>query len=347
MIEIDFSEIDFVNLITHHIGNKMKEQDIKLSEEFTVLKSESKEYLLQYFFKPFKTDEMFAFDLSDKVMANEVYGNVKAIFNNIELFKENSQNIARLLYENSTHPKIKAGELCIAAFSNVLFDGSYVDAIGIFKAESLNPFLKIVEHEKRYLVDHDFGYDINKIDKACLILNDSEEEGFNVLAYDNVNKEDAQFWKEAFLRLTSLNNEYFQTKTVMNFAKNYLENIITNDFEIERTEQIALLNKTADYFKNTEKYDKQEFETLVLDSEDRINSYRAYENTFEDHNNFKLEENFELSNQAVKKYNNIFKSILKLDKNFHVYIHGDKSKIERGKEEDGRKFYKLYYDVEE
>lgn len=37
------------------------------------------------------------------------------------------------------------------------------------------------------------------------------------------------------------------------------------------------------------------------------------------------------------------KSVIKLDKNFHIYIHGRRDKIQEG--EDGKgKFIKLYYD---
>jgi hypothetical protein len=53
-----------------------------------------------------------------------------------------------------------------------------------------------------------------------------------------------------------------------------------------------------------------------------------------------------VSPKAVKKSQKYFKSVLKLDKNFHIYIHGDHSMIERGTEPDGRKYYKVYYEEE-
>jgi hypothetical protein len=49
---------------------------------------------------------------------------------------------------------------------------------------------------------------------------------------------------------------------------------------------------------------------------------------------------------AVKKQERIFKSVLKLDKNFHIYIHGDRELIEQGMDADGRKFYKIYFEEE-
>jgi hypothetical protein len=48
----------------------------------------------------------------------------------------------------------------------------------------------------------------------------------------------------------------------------------------------------------------------------------------------------------VKKQARVFKSVLKLDKNFHIYIHGNRELIEQGVEKDGRKFYKIYFEKE-
>ena len=43
-----------------------------------------------------------------------------------------------------------------------------------------------------------------------------------------------------------------------------------------------------------------------------------------------IADNFEISAQAVKRQARIFKSVLKLDKNFHIYIHGNRELIEKG-----------------
>ena len=63
-------------------------------------------------------------------------------------------------------------------------------------------------------------------------------------------------------------------------------------------------------------------------------------------NSLILDNSFEISGHAVKQQARVFKSILKLDKNFHIYIHGNKELIERGTDPDGRKFYKIYYERE-
>ncbi|MES1226514.1 MAG: nucleoid-associated protein, partial [Bacteroidota bacterium] len=48
-----------------------------------------------------------------------------------------------------------------------------------------------------------------------------------------------------------------------------------------------------------------------------------------------------------KKQAKVFKSVLKLDKNFHIYIHGRRDLIEKGIDEiTGKKFYKIYFEEE-
>jgi len=48
----------------------------------------------------------------------------------------------------------------------------------------------------------------------------------------------------------------------------------------------------------------------------------------------------------VKQQIRVFKSVLKLDKNFHIYIHGNREWIKRGTDPDGRKYYKIYFENE-
>ena len=58
------------------------------------------------------------------------------------------------------------------------------------------------------------------------------------------------------------------------------------------------------------------------------------------------QDNFAISADAVKRQARVFKSVLKLDTNFHLYIHGDREKIERGVDESGRKYDTIYYEQE-
>ena len=54
---------------------------------------------------------------------------------------------------------------------------------------------------------------------------------------------------------------------------------------------------------------------------------------------------FEINSTAVKKIQRHFKSIIKLDQNFQIHIHGDQKLLEQGEDEKG-KFYQLYFEKE-
>jgi len=129
----------------------------------------------------------------------------------------------------------------------------------------------------------------------------------------------------------------------MNIAKNYVTQQYSEDFESNKTDQIEILNRSIEYFKNHDNFAKKEFEQEVFQHPEIIKSFQKYDEVYRADNDINLADSFEISEQAVKKQARVFKSVLKLDKNFHIYIHGNKEMIEQGVEPDGRKFYKIYY----
>ena len=60
-----------------------------------------------------------------------------------------------------------------------------------------------------------------------------------------------------------------------------------------------------------------------------------------------LVEDFMISDDAVKNQKRNFKSVLKLDKNFHVYIHGTCDKLVKGFDrERNMQYYQLFFEEE-
>ena len=54
MVTPDYTNINLDKLVTHHIGNKLLEEGITLSEQATDIERSSGDYLLKYFLTPFK-----------------------------------------------------------------------------------------------------------------------------------------------------------------------------------------------------------------------------------------------------------------------------------------------------
>jgi hypothetical protein len=80
---------------------------------------------------------------------------------------------------------------------------------------------------------------------------------------------------------------------------------------------------------------------------DVVDTFMAFKKNFESSRNFEIEDEFDIHLSAVKKQQKVFKTVLKLDKNFHIYIHGRRDLIEKGIDEmTGKKYYKIYFDEE-
>jgi hypothetical protein len=347
MNKIDFSQIELLSLITHKVGNKLRDENIQLTDEATFYNNDTKEFLLRYFLLPVKSEELFEFTHSVKLEMNDVYSIVKDIFNDSTEFISHSKSLAKLLYENSMHPKIKGGELNIAFFTNVVLDDEVVEAIGIYKSETDVPFLKMKIGKAKYNINHEFGFEIKGVDKGCIIFNTNQGTGFKVLVIDNSNKSvEAQYWKDDFLKLKPIANEFHQTNQFLGIAKNFVTKQLDEEFEVTKADKIDLLNRSVEYFKTHETFDKKEFEEEVFQDSGIIKSFRIFDNSYRQENEIDITDSFDISPQAVKKQARVFKSVLKLDKNFHIYIHGNRDMIEQGVDKDGRKYYKIYYDQE-
>jgi hypothetical protein len=348
MTTLDFTKVEPRRLITHHIGNKLRDEKYQLSDEETQVEEETHEFLLKYFLSPFKAEEFYSFTHPIELNSNDLYAVAVGIFSNPSAFVGASQNIAKLLYEQSMHPKIKEGELNIAIFSNILLDEGMVDAIGIFKSEADAPFIQMKNRKSKFIIKHEYGFELKGVEKGCLIFNVNKQDGYKILIVDNTNKSiEAQYWKDDFLKVTPVINEFHQTNQFLGIAKNFVTKQLSEEFEVTKADKIDLLNRSVEYFKTHENFDKNEFEHEVLQNTEIINSFQNFDSVYRQDNGIELSDNFGISPQAVKKQARVFKSVLKLDKNFHIYIHGDKDLIEQGVEADGRKYYKIYFQNEE
>ena len=263
-------------------------------------------------------------------------------------FYEQSVNIARHLFETSLHPKIKPGELYIARFSAILDDDQQLEAIGLFKAETRSLFADLVPGDDDLDLQLREGVEMARMDKGCLILNRSVEKGFELLIYDSNGKgEEAQYWKDKFLTVMIQQNEYLRTQEFLTLTKNFVTTKMPDEFEVSKTEQIDILNRSMDYFKTHGNFQREEFETEVLHHEELIQSFRKFDEAHRRDNELDPVGEFEISPQAVKKQARVFKSVIKLDRNFHIYVHGDRELIEKGYDEALQKhYYKIYFDVE-
>lgn len=333
-------------VIVHFVGNKNNEDGVRFSEEVMEF-TKIEDHLKKLLGSNLKTEELYQFYFNPTLDLNPVYKFVSTMFQDGNSFLEQSKNAGRYLYDKSTHPNIKPGELCIIYLRDCQVGDELVNGIAIFKSENKETILKVDATSKGFNLTDVVGLNINKLDKGCLIFDTQKEEGFIISLVDNTNKlTEAQYWKEDFLSIRSKEDEYHQTNQFLGITKQFVTKQLNEDFEVSKADQIDFLNKSVDYFKKHETFDKAEFEEEVFGDSNVIESFRKFDSGYRQDNELKLSDNFQISQQAVKKQSRVFKSILKLDRNFDIYIHGDKNLIEKGVEKDGRKYYKIYYEEE-
>lgn len=334
------------NLSIHKVGHKTNEEGMILSKESIQIDNSIKSVLVDYFINSFKSDEYYIFYHDIDISMNEVYVCVSNIFSNPNSLVEQSINLAKHLYEQSVHPRIKGGEFYTAYFENCIINGENADAIGLFKSENKDVFLKVYPTGSRFEVESEKGININKLDKGCLIFNIEKEKGYVVAVVDNVNKGvEAQYWIDDFLHVRQRKDEYSSTQNILNLCKNFIKNELPQQFEVSKADQIDLLNKSIRFFKEKDTFDFDDFANEVISHPEMIESFSKFKESFQEKNNIEIIDSFTISENAVKKQTRSLKNIIKLDKNFDIHIHGNRNLIEQGVDEKG-KYYKVYYQEE-
>ncbi len=348
MINLSNTKID--KICMHYIGNKSKNEGVKLSSNFLFVDTFLESVLIKYFLSSFKQNELYEFHHETHIKYNETYNYIQELFDNEDRILEQSIALAKHLYKNSSHPQIKSGEFYVVLFKNCLINKEVVNAIGLFKSENKDTFLKISPKNNEFEIKSEQGININKLDKGCIVFNTEKDNGYLLSIVDNTNKSianQAQYWIEDFLQIKRHEDSYFQTEKVLSLCKDFVTKELVLDNNISKADQAVFINKTMSFLKENANFSLDEFEKKIFSETKLSDCFQEYKEKYQDNNNFGLPNNFNISSIALKKQINKSQSVIKLDKNFHIYIHGDSNLIQNGIDKDtGMKYYRFLYNEE-
>lgn len=334
-------------LSAHYVGNQQLDEPLTLTTSALDLTDELQEKLAEWLSLPMKSDAYFHLHHESDIALNEVFAFVKNIFDQPETLHEQSQHLAKHLYACSTHPNIKSGEFYVAYLQDCIVEGCTVEAVALFKSETKDPFLKVHQEGKNFKLESHQGIPLQKLDKGCLIYAIEQDDGFVVSVIDNTNKgEEARYWKDEFLGLKPRSDKYHHTSAMLSMCQDFIKKELPQKFEVSKADQADMLNRSARFFKEQDRFSMNEFTHTVMGAPAVIDDFSRYKEEYEQERGMPIDDGFEISTSAVKARSRGFKSVLKLDRNFHVYIHGNREMIERGEDQFGRKFYKLYFEEE-
>lgn len=350
---INFLDASMSELSVHRVGNKSLDEFYVLSKQAIAIENEElSRLLIHYFLSPFeKTNAVYRLAHPDGYPEqNKMFEWCTAIFDAPSSIHEQSLQMAKTLFDISGDPKIKSGELYVVYFKGIQLEGEQTEAVGVFKSESKESYLKIYPEGEGFAFGYEpEGINISKLDRGCLIFNTEREKGYKVLVVNQGSRViDTSFWIDDFLNLQIRNDNYNQTQNVLGIYKSFVTEKLDEEFEVSKTDKIDLLNRSMKYFKEKDNFDLDEFSNEVIANDQGIALFKAYKKDYESEFDATIADQFDISEAAVKKQAKLFKSILKLDKNFHIYIHGNKELIEKGFD-DGRSmnYYKVYFKDEQ
>jgi hypothetical protein len=337
-------------IVVHHVGSKAGNEGMLLSAAPLSVSSEVGELLLRYFLSPFKEQGYYNLQHDGGAAgANVVYGSVCAIFDNPDTLSEQSVVLAKHLYEQGDNAKTKGGDLFVVYLKDCMLDGEAMDAVGLFKSENQETFLKVFPHGEHFDISADSGININKLDRGCLIFNTDRESGFlAAIAGSSRSISEEQYWTDCFLRIVQRKDDFFRTQQAISLCKSFVTQRLPEAFEVTKADQADMLNKSVKFFKENDSFDIDEFAQEVIAEPEAIKSFKSYKREFDSDSDDKIPERFDISEAAVKKQARVLKSVIKLDKNFHIYVHGRREYITRGYDEKtGLYFYQLFFREEE
>lgn len=335
--------MDIEKVAVHRVGNPSREEELILSEDLLDLDQEVNESLSVYFSKPFSNDDYFNLSHVNDLESNEVYRYVSEIFDEPDTLHANSVKLAKQLFAISHHPKVKSGEFYVVYFTNCPFEGDVVDAVGLFKSENKDRFLEVNRRAGSFEIESRKGININKLDKGCIIYNLERGNGFIVSVVDQTNKQaEARYWMDDFLMVTERKDEFHSTKNAMELCQSFIKTDLNREFEISKAEEAVLLENSVKFFRERSNFNMDEYSREVIAQPEVIEEFKQFKNRYAEDRGVAFEDEFNISPRAVKKSTKNFKSVIKLDKNFHIYVHGNPKLISREEDENG-KYYKIYF----
>jgi len=338
------------HLDIHYIGNKVKGQELGLSSAGIGLQSSVAEELCRIYLSRFRDDFLkYRFQHSTDLGSNVVYTLAKGIFDNPGEFHRLSQEIATVLFDQTNHPNIKEGELHVCLFEDVAVGDMVCDALGLFKVDSKSTVIKVEPTNDSYSVSLEQGIYTNDLDKGCLIVNTDSETGYEVYILDALKKagNEAQYWRDGFLGVVPCSNGFTRTREFMQMASEFISDKLPELVEAEAPERASWLNRSSEYLKTADSVNMEEYSKSVFADDEIAENFMDYSRDYQQSHGVEIEDEFQVEPSALKKYAKFFRSVIKLDKNFHVYVHGNGDLLEKGFDPGrGKNFYKLYFDEE-
>ncbi|WP_142783984.1 nucleoid-associated protein [Changchengzhania lutea] len=336
--------------IIHKVGNKSNDTKNVFSEKLVDFDEASYDLMLPFLLRPFgNVVQSYRFNHHADITLNEINSYSAQMFNDDDAFIEVSKHMVTHLYEQSTSAQIKTGDVLVVMFEGIEFRDMSTNAIGIFKIESKVNFFQTYLENNSYDVLVQKGISSKKVDKGCLILNQSDGEGNIILSVDN-NSYDAQYWINKFLNIKYADDANNHTQQYIELCKDFSTEILKTSYGAQ--ERNTFLAKSIDFFRENEVVNIERFKEDVFEEEKHSRLFDDYKKEFEGEQNIVIRNQFDIAEAVVTKEKRKIKTDIKLDTNIQIKLDIDAPEasseyLERGYDDEKKMhYYKVFFNAE-
>ncbi len=327
--------------VVQRVGNKSLGDGIAFSNELCPMDA-VESHLIKLINASFKFDDLKQFNAIDSVEFNMVYRFVSKIFEYTNTIIDQSNNLARHLYEQSIHPNIKVGEFYVVYFKDCCYGDEIVDAIGLFKSESRETVLKVFYENNSLRFQPEDGISLKKLDKGCLIFNTCKEEGYKVAVVDNTNSgNDAHYWVDNFLHVIDCDDDYHSTIQIEGFCSGFIKQLQCDGealYSASKAKNIAQILASAN------SVTQNQIDTVFCDTEEHTRKFNDYKVKYEESHGV-IPKEFTPHKDAIKRKTVTKLNSVKLGADFELKILNPNADIEKGFDsEKNRNYVKLFFD---
>lgn len=229
------------------------------------------------------------------------------------------------------------------AWDHFVLDEYEGRALGFFFTSERKSFLNLNDTESLTMR----GIPLQKPDYAALFL-EGEEGKFRLFVVEPGGQTALRTaWTQGLFPFQPMYQDAFHAKQFFKLCKSFSEDVLVKEKQNSREDQVAFLSDSLDYASKKSEISMENFKADVLKEPAIVDAFETYQEKYSGTKGWNPPDRFAMTEESHSQAKKSVKSIIKLDKNFHIYVHGNKERIEKGFDENRRlNFYTLWFDAE-
>jgi len=191
------------------------------------------------------------------------------------------------------------------------------------------------------------GLPMKKPEFGCLLIPDGMD-GFTTFILESIKENSGgTAWSKMLFPFHQITDDAFHAKQFFKMCKAFSEDVIIKEQQQPKENQVSFLSDSLKYASDNKAVNFENFKSEVLKEAKVIDAFDSFQEKYTEERRWNPPDQFAVTDSVQNQAKKIVKSVIKLDKNFHIYVHGNKERIEKGFDESRKlHYYQLWFDAE-